>query len=221
MKLKRFICLFLCAITCLLGCSCGEYIQGLQCPWAEYTEDGNLIYEGNLYIARSNFSNDGYIVNYKNWYPILKTPWMYGPITMTVSENDSDKNIIHGYGLYYVKDSLNLPKHAFECEISNIYFETRGLENNIRINLDALEYPLSHIVEGEGLSLFNESGRLDGANSLKISCYLEFTQYDFLLGYYSVVEYNGELYFEQINDAYKIKDEYQEIFRNAIEELNA
>ena len=202
-------------MTCFLGCSCGEFIQGLQCPWAQFNEDGKLIYEGELYTLRELYK-EGYDV--QSTYPpipVLRHSWMYGYTTLTVNESDTEKNFLflHG-GAYYVKDRFNLPQQAFESEISNIVLETRGRENNIQVNLDALEYPVSHIAESEKLELNYDT-------SLTITCYLQFVQYDLLIGWYSVEEYDEELYLVAFFKWYKIKDEYQEIFRNAIEELNA
>ncbi|MBQ9728849.1 MAG: hypothetical protein IJV85_04560 [Clostridia bacterium] len=215
--MKKLINLLLC-FCCIILCSgCGDFFEVYQYPKAEFTKEGNLIYEGQLY-TNYDIGDDGYLLT-GELYPILRCYGNYGCLSgytsMKVSAQDLEKNIITRFMNHYVKEGFELPDKAFQCNISDILLYSRRNEESIQ--LSRLNYPICDIAESEGLQLEIE-------NSTSITCYLKLVEYDYLEGILYIERYNDELYVltSNLNSKwYKIKDEYQEIFKTAMEELNS
>ena len=165
--IRKAIILCLCVVLFIFsGCDAYQY------PKAEYTEDGNLIYDSQLYIKR-DITLDGYHLDVLgDSYPVLRTPGIFSDVTLQIQAKDKEKNIIfrrYYEPQYYLKETFSLPDKAFQCDISSVYIWSKS-ENQKKVHICKLSYPISNIAESEGL-------RLELGNSMKISCKVEFVKY--------------------------------------------
>lgn len=229
--MKKFA-LILSLFFLLLSSGCG-YIR-----YAKYPKIDIHNYEGQRYIGDDIILHNGYFMIYDNRiivgrYLDLINCWSLAYF----SNRDAEKNWLQGNGYHQayasgLKEGFQLP-NILETKIS----EARISCGNIETYFVGVEVKDSDIVisfnDGiritDILDIENPYEHLEIDNNNR-SCYFVLNDEPYLAwGINSeIVLYNDETYFscgahcEELDYAYyKIKDEYQEIFRNAINELNA
>lgn len=230
------VALILILFFSLLGSGCG-YIR-----YAKYPKIDLSNYEGQRYISGDiMFDRDGYFMIYDNRvivgrYLNLLSCWSIAYF----SNRDTEKNWLQGNG--YNQAYANCLKEGFK--LPNI-LETDILEARIPCRNIRPDYSIGVKVQEDDIVIrFTDGIRIvdildieNPCQGLKMSkdpksCYFVLKEDSYLAwgSYSGIVDYNNELYFEYFgvsfnSDArsvkyYPIKDEYQETFRNAINELN-
>ena len=244
MKIKGVFKVFLsCCIsmTLLFSTACGdiEYYWGK--PEVEWFKSSNgevvVVYNGSHYVRNENIIEDSfqgeYFSNFEEREVVaafVSYMVIFGRLPMYISTMDSENVVLQIQGIgamsYYVKEGFELP-NIENTKISRIFLQKGSYDAEYstccREYIDAYEGGLTlyEIVE-ENASMLE--GEFVG------TCYLELEGYEYLkVGQFSVREEENQLYFcigenrkktEEGYLCYKIKDEYQEVFRDAINELN-
>ena len=232
---KHFITLILLLsliTSTLSGCVNSSKYDGY--PSLEFDEDGNPIYNGNVYFI----SLDS---NYEllNTVPIAKQPGFLGLGTRLSEgaglEDFGEIVFIKGYSTtvagsdIYIKEGFNLPARD-DDEIENISFRYGVDGNRIQKHFD-------ESVQLDDMIDFEKSFNFKGEWSHQY-CYAEITfknYREFMLSHMALYEYNNDIYIEyrdvipenrKIDNViygdqfcmYKVREEYQQFFKDAINE---
>lgn len=241
--MKKFISflvviMILCCAFLFGGCN---YFQYSEYPFLEKTEEKNIIYNGNEYIYIGGNTVDRTYLRDDRWYYLdyaklspVGSVW-HGIIgglpsrcLVYVSDLDIEENILYideGYPCCYVKEGFEFPD-IYETNIADIYLGIDRMQilcggsKNIFSNSLNAEIVFYDLVESE-VSMIDDSGIEECAQ-----CYFQLENYEFLQCYgMKIYEIEDLLYCQTASTSYgnreyyKIKDEYQEAFRNAITEL--
>lgn len=245
MTIKKVCKLF--AIGCilpllLLSTSCG-YIECAGKPEIKWitlpSGEEAMVYKGSTYIKNENIKLDefygGYFANFEELEVVAAESTIFGRYPIYASKTDGEtmflRREVTGFIAYryYVKEGFELPD-VENTKINRIFLQEGWYD------LDSTEARRKYIDSyGGGLTLYEiveENESILEKNRVG-TCYLELEGYAYLkVGQINVYEAEGELYLcigedrhgvENRRDTYKcykLKDEYQESFRNAINELN-
>ena len=190
-------------------CEYHEYPNLYDEETGEYIYDGNVYYEKNLHGIGLCLAGDKIIVG--------RGPTMYGGcIPMYKSEYDTEANVLQNAYGYYIKEGITIPKDILSCQIESITLKTS--ENSIKIVWESFFSSLT-IKDILKMDEELEYAQLNERAIMKV----EIVGYPYLtsngIGLY---DYDGILCLGFNVDRHKycrIKDEYQETFRNAINEL--
>lgn len=242
MKIKKVCKLF--AVGCilpvlLLSTSCGfrECAGKPEMKWTTLPSgEKAMVYKGSTYIHNRDIVEDNlygdYFANFEELEVVAAKSTIFGRYPVYASRTDGETMILHSQGIggmfYYVKEGVELPDIE-NTKINRIFFQKGWY--------DAMSEARRKYIDsyGGGLTLYEivEANESILEENRVGTCYLELEGYAYLkVGKIFVYEAEGELYLcigedrhgvENRYDAYKcykLKDEYQESFKNAINELN-
>lgn len=243
MKRKKVFKLF--AVGCillvlLLSTSCGfrECAGKPEMKWTTLPSgEKAMVYKGSTYIRNRDIVEDylygDYFVNFEERTVVAAVTTIFARYAIYISTMDTENMILQnrvvGGIFYYVKEGFELP------DIENTKINRIFLQEGC---YDAMSEARRKYIDsyGGGLMLHEiveANERVLEEPPYVGTCFLELEGYAYLkVGQISVREAEGELYLcigedrhgvENRHDAYKcykLKDEYQESFRNAINELN-
>lgn len=232
---KQIVLVGLILLLSIFSTSCGWEYLGYPVIDLESDSNGNvfLVYEGSKYYRTDEIGEDPfvctYFLNYEEREIIgANEVFVLGRLPVYVSPKDEEKMVIEvrviGGPGYFIKEGFELP------DIENSIIDKIFLQSG-HYDIDNGDAKRSYIDDyGGDLRLHDivelEQNVIDG--QLHYYCYLELENFDFLkIGKYSIIENENCLYLRhelgnpyEEDIYYRIKDEYQETFRNAINELN-
>ena len=235
---------------CFGGCGVIKYSQYPTLEWvsSEGNTEGYYIYNGKRYYPTDKIGvddkGDEYCINHHDWELVASRWWLNSMKTpVYVNELDKDENVlympaVYAADVYFVEENFRFPD-VYNTEISNIFLATGAMDwaaknevrNYLQYSWDGITY--NDLVEEEIIYIERESGTWGGWYRV----YLELTNYEYFKSVgVSVAEVDNELYMlvnqrkcvERENsstifgfDCQKIKPEYYEVFRNAMDQLDS
>ena len=224
----------------LLSTACG-YKEYAGVPKIKTIELSNgeiaISYNGSIYRKNEEITSDNisgeYFLNFEDREVVAVWNYMWlGKLPIYRSTMDTEKMILQVQEIgatpsYYVKEGFELPDIE-NTEINKVFLQESMYDaeygNACREYID--------IYEG-GLTLYEivETNESMIEDQCVETCFLELEDYEYLkVGQISVYEADEQLYFCIGEDrtkteagylCHKIKSEYQEVFRNAINQFNS
>ena len=236
--MKKIFCLLLSILmisSCLLlgGCN-SEFahicaiITNQPCEYHDYPflynkETGGIVYNGNVYYQQDIYWKGFVLKEDEERVIVGKEIHLYGmcmPIYKSV--NDIDANILFPKGSYmpYIKEGVTFPDDVLDCEYSKIVLKSAN-NKKVVVESENFVFPITidELIKAEDKNVGYawEYGVAD----------IEFdiVGYPYLTSIFTdIYIYDNIIYFcdwdGDDSRFYPIKDEYQEVFRNAINELN-
>ena len=246
MKIKKILKAIVCGciaavLLCLTACGYFMYMGTPEVKWIELSDSEQAIsYNGAIYRAyeepgmslglQQNCFVGEYFLNFSQGY---KTPLAYNQILarfpVYVSAMDEEEMVLYVWGAvawqqFYVKEGFVLPDmetativKMFLQDGSDFMHDNPIIANRCYIGEYAGGCTLYDIVEKEVIEI---------KGKFVSTCYLELEGYEYLqAGQMYVYDSEDTLYLcigeNKGHEMHKIKLEYQGMFRNTIEKLNA
>ena len=233
-RLLGFIVLFS-ILSSFSGCA--YFVYG-DYPFLEKVEGSSaLIYNNSKYIYTQTIKpNYGYkaeySLNYLDLTMVGKVKDKGSPISLVYTSNfDGEENFLYIKGSalsrsgIWVKESFEFPD-IYSSEIENIfvgedYYTSETEAQRIYLSLEEKGLTYHNIIDTDSAELV-----LDEELEILAHSFFELKNYKYLkVGYLGIFAIESDLYvsnnFGEEGETYhKINNEYQEVFRNAIEELN-
>ena len=245
--MKKFISLFLCIMTCFLCSSC-NYIKYAQYPKMEYDNE-YWYYQGQRYKTVTDFDLEGFFMVYDHLEIVGRHVDFCGRWAIDYFSNrDTNKNWLstngqmssyaNAFKVGFELPSFNSPSFddisILEIRIVNkSYLDIIGSDKcpDIGLQVDGEDYVIpfcnedvsfGDIFDKQQLYTYNIPRQLAQEGNF---FYFILKEHPYIAwgDLYSVIVYEDEIYIYNCvyKNLYKINPEYQEVFRNAIEELNA
>lgn len=211
-------------------------------PEIERNEDDNIVYNGNVYSTKYRAS-DSFIADYYSYsadfrerFGVEKNKiiahgeyYLFGNPFYIIGEKDFGDAVItaaHGdildYPSYRIKDGFELPDIE-SCEISSIFIDDRyGF--NWKDDVQVCEFEsndskfLFDIIDKESMLTYQDIKSLSTEKQGYVI--FDLKEYEtFYIGFLAVLKIDDSYYVTYKEDYYRIVDEYQIDFKNAISRL--
>ena len=227
-KQKGWISILISIVMLLSFSGCiyfGSSIDFDKLPEVEYVE-GGFIWNGDRYIETEIYNDKGFILN-SEVVPIAKIETFYGNwMSIDAIEGVEDYNILSAtIYRYYLKEGVQLPK-VYRCTLDGITLESSfwvdGERVRAKVVVDLFDEPF--VMQ----DVLEEDYIVWGPKQVSAICRLNLRDYSsFTSEFIDLVEEQGELYIRcqsVISESgqeehYKVKDEYQQSFREALNKL--
>ena len=223
-----FATLIMCSTLFMAGCDGYTLhtfwnIMGLTCENHDYPdlydeELQTIVYNGNAYY-RKDLGRVGFCLVDDYNIPVGRTVNMYGSCLLWYkSEKDVNVDILRhdSYSSVYVKEGAILPETIYDCEFTSITLYRYNV-NEVTLENDAFAFPLKL----EDILEFAPQRDLDYKYQF-IYIELEIVGYPYLTSRMYIYTLNDDIYLkpnDYTKEYWKVKEEYQEIFKNAVAEF--
>ena len=219
-----------------VGCN-STYSESISI--AKETESGTIIYNGCVYEYREEINRDRYLYEllHYNELKVVASLWTGDVIPrktpVLVSDLDINENILKidgpafGASGYFVKDDFTLPVASDGMEVEKIFIASETTPISVS-NVQGITY--NNLFEFTDVVL-----KIDKKERFKSECYCILKGYEYIRSCrFYLIEQNDVLYgtrYMNIEDednfsitafdCRKLKDEYQEVFKTAMNQFNA
>ena len=196
-------------------------IMGLTCENHDYPdlydeELQTIVYNGNAYYKK-DLSRDGlHLVD--DTIAVGRTVNMYGACLLWYkSEKDVNADVlIQHYAPTYIREDAILPETIYDCQFSSMTLYRYNVKE-VTLENEVFTYPLKL----EDVLEFAPQRDLDYKYQF-IYIKLEIVGYPYLTSRIYVYTLNDDIYLkpnDYTKEYWKVKEEYQEIFKNAVAEF--
>ena len=197
-------------------------IMGLTCENHDYPdlydeELQTIVYNGNAYYEKGLLYSGLCLADYN--IPVGRTVNMYGGCLLWYkSEEDVNTDILYhrSSSSIYLKECAILPETIYDCQFSSMTLYRYNVKE-VTLENEVFAYPLKL----EDLLEFAPQSDVDYKYQ-KIDIKAEIVGYPYLTTSIDIYTYNDDIYLrpnDYTQEHWKVKEEYQEIFKNAVAEF--
>ena len=195
-------------------------IMGLTCENHDYPdlydeELQTIVYNGNTYHKKDLGRVGLHLVD--RTIAVGRTVNMYGGCLLWYkSEKDVHADVLSGYSSTYIRDGAILPETIYDCEFTSMTLYRYDVKK-VTLENDVFAFPLKL----EDLLEFAPQREADFKYQ-DIHIKLEIIGYPYLTSGIDIYTLNEDIYLKPnayTKEYWKVKEEYQEVFKNVVAEF--